>query len=115
MFPAVLIVALAGSVFAIDGDTLAFGRTHVRVANLDSPETGDRARCNLEVERGRAATRYARRLLRGANDVTIYDRDGSDRFGRVRARILIDGQDFGRLMISAGHGRPWRGHTSNWC
>ncbi len=112
---ALLLAASTSAPYVIDGDTLAFGREHVRIANLDAPDIGSHARCALERQRGQAARRYARALVREAQDIAVVGRQGEDRYGRTLARVQLDGRDFGRLMIAAGHGRPWRGRSSDWC
>lgn len=117
---AVLIAALvmvggSPAPWVIDGDTIVFGSEHVRVSNLDAPDIGAHAKCEAERIRGQAAKAYAIQLVRSAQAVTITRRQGFDKYGRTRARVLIDGVDFGRLMVEADHGRPWRGRSSNWC
>ena len=112
---ALVLVASSSSPYVIDGDTLAFGRERVRIANLDAPDVGSHAHCALEQRRGERARAFARSILRQAASVDVVDRQGFDRYGRALALVRVDGQDFGRLMIAAGHGRPWRGRSSNWC
>lgn len=112
---ALLLVAASGSPHVIDGDTLAFGRERVRIANLDAPDVGSHAHCALEQRRGEAARAFARSVIRRAAVVQVVDRQGLDRYGRTLARVMVDDRDFGRVMIAAGHGRPWRGRSSDWC
>lgn len=102
------VIAVTSPPRVIDGDTLVFGNEHVRIVNLDAPDIGSHARCALERERGLAARGYARAVSMG-------ERQGRDRYGRTLARVRVDGRDFGQAMIAAGHGRPWRGRSSNWC
>ena len=112
---ALLLLASSGSLYVIDGDTLAFGRERVRIANLDAPDVGSHAHCALEQRRGEAARAFALSVMRRAAVVQVVDRQGRDRYGRTLARVMIDDRDFGRVMIAAGHGRPWRGRSSDWC
>lgn len=112
---ALLLLASSSSPYVIDGDTLAFGRERVRIANLDAPDVGSHAHCDLEQRRGEAARAFARSVIRRASVVRVVDRQGLDRYGRTLARVLVDNDDFGRVMIAAGHGRPWRGRSSDWC
>lgn len=112
---ALLLVAASSSPRVIDGDTLAFGRERVRIANLDAPDVGSHAHCALEQRRGEAARAFARAVIDRAAVVQVVDRQGIDRYGRTLARVLVDDRDFGRVMIAAGHGRPWRGRSSDWC
>lgn len=110
-----MLTAASSSPWVIDGDTLSFDGEHVRVSNLDAPDIGTHARCALEAERGREAKRFAIGLVRGASSVRIGRREGLDRYGRTLARVVVDGRDFAGFMIRAGHGRPWRGRSSDWC
>ena len=114
---AILVIATAAtrSPYVIDGDTLAFGSERVRIANLDAPDVGSHARCAQEQRFGQAARSYARALIRRARSILIVEREGQDRYGRTLARVLVDGRDFGEVMIAANHGRPWRGRSSDWC
>lgn len=114
---AILLAATAASrpPYVIDGDTLAFGRERVRVANLDAPDIGSHAGCAQEQRLGAAARSFARSLIRSARRIEIIERQGRDRYGRTLARVLVDGSDFGQTMIAARHGRPWRGRSSDWC
>jgi micrococcal nuclease len=110
-----LVLVSSTSPYVVDGDTLAFGRERVRIANLDAPDVGIHARCALEQRRGEGAKSYAQGLIRNASLIEIVHRNGLDRFGRTLARVQVDGRDFAGLMIAAGYGRPWRGRSSDWC
>lgn len=111
----VMLTASRPPVWVIDGDTIDVRGERIRVANLDAPDVGSHAKCPLEERRGKAAKAYTIRLVRGTGQVGLTDRQGEDRYGRTLARITLDGTDFAGLMIGAGHGRPWRGRSSNWC
>lgn len=115
IFLLVLLSASRPAAWVIDGDTIDVRGERVRVANLDAPDVGSHAKCALEERRGQAAKAYAIRLVRGAGEVGLADRQGVDRYGRSLARVTLDRADFAALMIDAGHGRPWRGRSSNWC
>ena len=110
-----MMTAATRSPYAIDGDTLIFGRERVRIANLDAPDVGRHAHCAHEQRLGEAARSFARSLVRNARRIDVVEREGRDRYGRTIARVLIDGRDFAQIMIQTGHGRPWRGRSSNWC
>ena len=53
------------SVHAIDGDTIGLndGRANVRLVGFNAPETGSRARCEAERQKGEAAGRRLRELV----------------------------------------------------
>ena len=115
VFLLVLLTASRPPVWVIDGDTIDVRGERIRVVNLDAPDVGSHAKCPLEERRGQAAKSYAIALVRSADEVGLADREGQDRYGRSLARVTLDGEDFAAMMIDAGHGRPWRGRSSNWC
>lgn len=105
---------------AIDGDTLELCTPdraiceRVRIANLETPELY-RPQCPVERYAAERARAYAQALLDDARDIAIVAREGRSH-GRTVARVSVDGEDFGALMMRAGHGLPYRPaqHVS-WC
>lgn len=102
------------SLRVIDGDTLRAGRERLRIENLDAPDIGSHAKCALEARRGSRSAAYAQKLI-SRGPISIRPIGRRDRYGRKLVRAYVGGKDFARLMIAAGHGRPWRGRSSNWC
>lgn len=102
---------------AIDGDTveIRMTRERVRLANIDTPESGDRARCSAERVAAETATRAIASLIGEARTVKVTRTGRVDAYGRTIGAVLVDGRDLGRLMIEAGHARPWRGRREPWC
>lgn len=100
----------------IDGDTIENTVTgeRIRLPNIDTPETGDRAQCSAERDAGERAKRAARALLSTAT-VTIDPTGRTDAYGRTIAYVRVDGRDLGRILIERGLARPWRGHREPWC
>ena len=105
------------SFYAIDGDTLVNRRTgqRYRLSNVDTPETGDRARCGAERTLGQHAARRTRALVRSATRVDIRALGRNDSYGRSVAYILIDGRDLGETLIAEGLARAWTGRRLPWC
>ncbi|PZO54899.1 MAG: hypothetical protein DCF16_04150 [Alphaproteobacteria bacterium] len=101
---------------AIDGDTLrdAEGERY-RVENIDAPETGPRSECPEERVLGAAATAYVAAWLQQARSVEAHPVGRRDRYGRVVARIEIDGVDLGERLITRGLAQPWRGRKATFC
>jgi micrococcal nuclease len=101
----------------IDGDTLEDMREDVtyRVVNIDTPETGPRARCDAERNLGNRATEMVRALVSGAQQMEMRETGRIDRYGRTIAFVLIDGRDLGETLIAQGVARPWRGRREPWC
>lgn len=104
---------LAASVYVVDGDTLRLGNETIRLANVDAPESGSRARCPAERQLARLATERLRALTDGQRlDVR---REGKDRYGRTLARVRVNGRDVGERLVLEGYAAPWRGRREAWC
>lgn len=101
----------------IDGDTVEDMGADItyRLVNIDTPETGPRARCAAERTLGDRATRQARTLISAADTVELRPTGRIDRYGRTIAFVLIDGRDLGETLIADGLARPWRGRREPWC
>jgi micrococcal nuclease len=101
----------------IDGDTLEDMRDDItyRIVNIDTPETGLRARCAAERDLGNRATQAARALVSDARRLEFRATGRTDRYGRTIAFVVIDGRDMGETLIEAGLARPWRGRREPWC
>lgn len=113
-------VASVRQIRVIDGDTIALGSEHIRLLDIDAPETHS-PRCAAELAKGREATDYLRRLVAGAGGAAI-ERAGLDKYGRTLAHLSLDGRDAGDLMLRAGLAVRWRpGHAAweeraaHWC
>ncbi len=101
----------------IDGDTLEDMSADItyRLVNIDTPETGSRARCAAERELGDRATRTARTLITNARAFETRPTGRIDRYGRTIAYVSVDGRDLGETLIADGLARPWRGRREPWC
>ncbi len=104
-----------------DGDTIRCGAERVRLANIDAPELPGSERCSRAsrrrlagsrnpawcdsalAERSRAA--LAALVARGSTRLAPI---GRDRYGRLLARVMIDGHDAGAYLIARRLARPWR-------
>lgn len=101
----------------VDGDTLQDRETAMvyRLVNVDTPETGGRARCDAERDLGARATAMTRALVGGARSLGLHPTGRIDRYGRAIAYVSIDGRALGETLIAAGLARPWRGRREPWC
>ena len=101
------------SVRVIDGDTISLddGRPNVRLLGFNSPETGNRARCDAERKKGEAAKRRLRELVSsGRSDFhqvacsCAPGTEGTDacNFGRRCGTLRVDGVDVGATLIGEG-------------
>lgn len=101
----------------VDGDTIEDldTRTCYRVANIDCPETGNRAKCHRERIKGEQAKGAAEILFATAQRVEVRPVGRTDVYGRTVAYVRIDDRDFGRLMIEKGFAVAWGGSRGSWC
>ena len=101
------------SVYVIDGDTVSLndGRPNVRLVGINAPETGSRARCEAERQKGEAATRRLRELVStGRPDfqqIACSCPPGTEgtsacNFGRRCGTLRVNGADVGSTLISEG-------------
>lgn len=100
----------------IDGDTFVLNGETIRIANIDTPETGRRARCWAEARLAREAT-FALEMQALDWETTPPDleRQGRDRYGRTLAIVRTHGTDVGAALIESGHAVPWTGRRFAWC
>lgn len=101
---------------AIDGDTYVCHGERIRLENIDAPEL--HGRCASEFDAARAARLFAQQALDGALaiEIRVYEKRPRDRYGRTLARVLVDGDDLGELMIGAGLARSYHGEgRRSWC
>ena len=109
---------------AVDGDTFelrrltasgAEERVRLRLIGWDSPETGDAARCAAEDALGQQVEKRARTLFEAGSKVTFLPEE-TDRYGRVRAHVYLDGTHIGWLLSKEGLARPLEaGRQVDWC
>lgn len=107
-------------VVAVDGDTFELqrldGRVRLRLIGWDSPETGDSAACAAEDALGQKVEERAKALFAKGKTLT-FKPEGTDRFGRTRAHVYLDGTHIGWLLAKDGLSAPWPSETvkPNWC
>ncbi len=101
---------------AIDGDTIACGKQHVRIVNVDTPELGAGARCPAEAALAERARRFTAEQIAGTNvEIRPDPKRPHDRWGRTLARVIVDGIDLGEALVAAGLARAWDGRRRPWC
>lgn len=100
---------------AVDGDTLRDGDERYRVQNIDAPERGSRSLCPEERVLAEASRAYVEAWIAQASVVEAHPSGRRDRYGRVIARIRIDGVDLGDRLVARGLAQPWRGRKADFC
>lgn len=104
----------------LDGDTydvrFADGRLdRVRVAHIDTPETGWKAKCPEELAWGNRAKARARDLLTGRT-VDVVAAPKREKWGRLLATVSVDGVDVASLLLAEMLATPYEGRTKpDWC
>lgn len=99
----------------LDGDTLRYRGSTIRLADIDAPET--RApQCASEAELGRRATQRLLELVNaGPFEVVRAGSRDVDVYGRQLRRVERDGRSFGAVLVAEGLARPWDGARRSWC
>jgi micrococcal nuclease len=99
----------------IDGDTIRLHGLRIRIADIDTPETGG-ARCSFEAALGHRATLRMQELLNAGpfELVPLEDRD-EDIYGRKLRIVRRDGRSLGAILVAEGLARPWDGARRSWC
>jgi len=103
--------------YVYDGDTVALdcadGRQTARLVGFDTPETKD-PRCAAEKTLGNQATQRLRDLA--ASGVIGFDAQGYDKYGRILAKMTVDGMDVADILVREGLAvRYTGGKRINWC
>ena len=99
----------------IDGDTIHYDGTRIRIEDIDAPETHD-PKCASELALGEHATQRLLELINAGPFEIVYTggRD-TDRYGRELRRIERNGRSLGAMLVSEGLARLWDGARHPWC
>jgi endonuclease YncB( thermonuclease family) len=104
------------AVRVLDGDTIEARGSVWRLVGFDTPETGSRARCSAERDKGNAADRRLRELVALGSLVLApvpcacpEGTQGTPRCNRGRqcGRLTAHGRDVGPVLIAEGLARPF--------
>ena len=105
----------ASELRVIDGDTIWWGDDRVRLIGYDAPEVAS-PQCASERSAGRAATAALRQAIGAASSIELAPISRRDRWGRVLARLYLDGEDVADRMIGNGLARVYHGGPrAGWC
>jgi endonuclease YncB( thermonuclease family) len=106
----------SGQIEVIDGDTVGFNGERYRLVGIDTPERGDKARCDDERRRAEAATTRLRALVASGDArltrVACACRPGQEgtrncNYGRLCGSLSIGGRDVGQILIGEGLAHPY--------
>ncbi|WOH70673.1 thermonuclease family protein [Bradyrhizobium sp. NDS-1] len=99
------------AIFPVDGDTVRHQGQIYRLVGFDTPERGNKARCEDERRRAEAATDRLRQLIAGGDTrlqrVACACRPGEEgtnrcNYGRLCGALTIGGRDVGEILIGEG-------------
>ena len=100
----------------VDGDTIWYRGTKIRIADIDTPEVNQPG-CPREAALGRQATARLRELLNaGAFSLRpLPDGRTQDRFGRALRLVTRNGESLGQVLVREGLATRWGGPRREWC
>lgn len=99
----------------VDGDTLRWKGTRIRIADLDAPEIFS-PRCAQEKALGIRATNRLRDLLnQGPFEIVWRGGRDEDKHGRKLRYVERGGVSLGETLIAEGLARRWGGGWKSWC
>lgn len=101
-FAAMLFLALACTLIAVDGDTLRCGQERIRLIGIDAPELPGHCREGRSCAPGDPIASQAAltAALQGTFEI---DRQGRDQYERTLARVRVNGVDLSCAQIAGGH------------
>lgn len=98
----------------VDGDTIHYKGTKIRIADIDTPETHP-PRCEAEATKGAAATQRMLALVNaGPFTLESIDRD-EDRYGRRLRVVTRGGESLGGVLVDEGLARWYGSGRRSWC
>jgi micrococcal nuclease len=111
---------LKGKVRVYDGDTfysealdcgwgVSVNKPKFRIARIDTPEKGWRAKSEVERVLSLKATAFLKNMLAVSEEVLIYSDLGRGKYGRLLVEVLCDGVNAGDALIEMGLARPYDG------
>ena len=99
----------------VDGDTIRFAGTKIRVEDIDTPEIHD-YKCEQELERGlRAKSRLLELVNEGPFSIVSNGGNDTDQYGRKLRHLMRNGLSLGELLIDEGLARRYAGGRRSWC
>lgn len=100
----------------VDGDTIWYRGTKIRIADLDTPEVS-KPGCANEATMGRKATQRLQTLLNAGPFTLEPNPDGrsEDRYGRSLMLVTRGGESLGAVLVDEGLAERWGGPRKAWC
>ena len=98
----------------VDGDTIWYRGSKIRLADINTPEISQPA-CAAEAERGRAARDRLVALLNEGPFTLVAEGRDADRYGRLLRVVQRGGTSLGLMLVAEGLAEQWQGRRSDWC
>lgn len=100
----------------VDGDTIWYQGTKIRIADLDTPEVSNPA-CANEAMMGRKATVRLQALLNQGPFSLEPNPEGrsEDKYGRSLMLVIRGGASLGAVLVDEGLAEEWGGPRKAWC
>jgi len=100
----------------VDGDTIWYDGSAIRIADINAPEMGSGA-CRNEARMGRRAAARLGELLNAGPFTLSRNTDGADRdrYGRLLRTIRRDGKSLGAVLVEEGLAEDPAGFRRSWC
>ena len=103
-----------GTSCVVDGDTIYYHGTKIRIADIDAPETHE-PRCGEEAVLGAKATQRLHALVNsGTFTLQQIDRD-EDSYGRKLRILTRGGESLGETLVDEGLARWYESGRQPWC
>ena len=113
-----------GTVRVYDGDTwycdaldcgwgVSVNKPKFRIARIDTPEKGWRAKTDRERELALKAKAFLKNMLTEAHEVLVYSDLGRGKYGRLLVEVVCDGINAGDALIEVGLARRYDGGTKD--
>lgn len=102
-----------GIVRVVDADTIDVGGTRVRLFGIDAPEMGQPCSADGRTWDCGAWTRDAVRNRYEGEFARCIAQD-TDRYGRVVAQCVVDGQDMGKMIVQSGLAWAFRRYSETY-
>lgn len=99
----------------VDGDTIWYRGTKIRVADINAPEISH-PQCDDELALGnRARDRLLALLNAGPFSLDATESRDVDKYGRKLRTIARGGHSLGDVLVREGLAEVWVGHRRDWC
>ncbi|MFN4114118.1 MAG: thermonuclease family protein [Sphingomonadaceae bacterium] len=100
----------------VDGDTLWYQGTKIRVADINAPEIS-KPGCAREAILGERATARLTDLLNAGDFALVRPAGSADRdiYGRALRELHRNGESLGAVLVAEGLAEEWGGTRIDWC